>query len=146
MKPRLKISFCDQCPNHRVIADPDPSDSFNDDDCAIVCTKAENPTRGKSPQGCSHRRADASEYRVIESMLRPYEVGKVVPPTWCPLISKVAELKKLALSPKQQRLERKHGTPAEFAVLVYKSVPGMISMDEARDAVDKYNREWEAAG
>ena len=46
------------------------------------------------------------------------------------------------LSKKQLRLKLKHGTPAEFAVAIYKCVPGDISMDEARAAIDKYNREW----
>ena len=49
-------------------------------------------------------------------------------------------------SPKQCKLAKKHGTPAEFAQAVYKAVPGDISMDEARAAVDKYNCEWAAAG
>lgn len=50
-----------------------------------------------------------------------------------------------ALSRKQKRLAKKHGTPAEFARACYGCVPGDISMDEARAAVEKYNREWEAA-
>jgi len=47
---------------------------------------------------------------------------------------------------KQVALAKKHGTPAEFAVAVYKCVPGDISMDEARAAIEKYNTEWDAAG
>jgi hypothetical protein len=39
-------------------------------------------------------------------------------------------------------LAKKHGTPAEFAAAVYLAVPGYISMDEAAEAVTKYNREW----
>jgi len=50
------------------------------------------------------------------------------------------------LTPKQRKLVKKHGTPAEFAQAVYKCVPGDISMDEAQAAVGKYNREWLAAG
>jgi len=46
----------------------------------------------------------------------------------------------------QEALRQKHGTPAEFAVAVYKIVPRDISMDEARAAVDKYTREWTEAG
>lgn len=42
----------------------------------------------------------------------------------------------------QRRLAKKHGTPADFAVAVYQCVPGEISMDEARDAVESYNQEW----
>jgi hypothetical protein len=46
----------------------------------------------------------------------------------------------------QRRLANKHGTPAEFAVAVYKCVPGDISMAEARAAVNEYNVEWAEAG
>jgi len=52
---------------------------------------------------------------------------------------------KLVLTPGQKRLKAKYGTPAEFAVACYESVPGHISMDEARAAVEKYNREWAKA-
>jgi hypothetical protein len=41
---------------------------------------------------------------------------------------------------------KKHGNPAEFAVSCYKAVPGMVSMDIARDTIENYNREWEEAG
>lgn len=51
-----------------------------------------------------------------------------------------------AFTPAQRKLAKKHGTPAEFAAGVYKCVPGDISMDEAREAISKYNREWQAAG
>ena len=47
-----------------------------------------------------------------------------------------------AMSKRQKALAKKHGTPAEFARAVYETVPGFISMDEARDAINKYNREW----
>jgi hypothetical protein len=50
-----------------------------------------------------------------------------------------------ALSKRQRALAKKHGTPAEFAKAVYGAVPGMISMDEARAAVDEYGRKWRAA-
>lgn len=52
---------------------------------------------------------------------------------------------KAGFTKKQAALVKKHGTPAEFAQAVYRCVPGDISMDEARAAVDKYNREWQAA-
>lgn len=47
---------------------------------------------------------------------------------------------------KQQELAKLHGTPAEFAVGVYKCVPAMCSMDEARSAVAAYEKEWAVAG
>lgn len=53
--------------------------------------------------------------------------------------------REISLTPNQRKLAKKHGTPAEFAQAVYKCVPGDISMDEARAAVDKYNREWAEA-
>jgi len=45
-------------------------------------------------------------------------------------------------SKRQYLLKKKHGTPAEFAAAVYKAVPEFISMDEARAAIEKYNKEW----
>lgn len=45
----------------------------------------------------------------------------------------------------QKALIAKHGTPAEFARAVYQTVPEFISMDEAREAIEKYNREWDEA-
>lgn len=48
-------------------------------------------------------------------------------------------------SPAQNKLRKKHGTPAEFAAAVYKAVPGYISMDEAAAGIEKYNQEWAAA-
>jgi len=53
-----------------------------------------------------------------------------------------SKIQKLSMTPRQRKLSRKHGTPAEFAISVYKCVPGDISMDQARAAVDKYCREW----
>ena len=47
-----------------------------------------------------------------------------------------------ALSKRQMTLAKKHGTPAQFASACYDAVPGYISMDEARAAIEKYNREW----
>lgn len=52
----------------------------------------------------------------------------------------------VALTDRQVELRREHGTPAEFASAVYGSVPGDISMDEARAAIEDYNREWAEAG
>lgn len=50
------------------------------------------------------------------------------------------------LTTKQRRLKKKHGDPAEFARAVYAAVPGDISMNEARVAIQEYNREWLEAG
>lgn len=54
-------------------------------------------------------------------------------------------LGKIVLNNGQEALAKKHGTPAEFAVAIYKAVPADISMDEARDAVARYQVEWDAA-
>jgi len=63
-----------------------------------------------------------------------------------PRRGKVLNVPRGTFTAAQRALIRKHGTPAKFAADVYKCVPGDISLDEARQAVDKYNREWSAAG
>ena len=50
------------------------------------------------------------------------------------------------ISEQQKSLMAKHGTPAGFAQACYELVPGTISMDEAKAAVEKYQSEWDAAG
>lgn len=45
----------------------------------------------------------------------------------------------------QEKIAAAHGTPAEFAQAVWSAVPSFISVIEAEDAIDKFNREWEAA-
>jgi len=75
---------CAQCRQHIVIPDRDPTDWFNDDDCAVVCSCLYNP----KPQARARRVADRSRYRVVGSMLRPYEVKSVPRPAWCPLGAK----------------------------------------------------------
>ena len=47
---------------------------------------------------------------------------------------------------KQKELAQVHGTPAEFAQACYSAVPGFISMAEAEEAVEKYNKQWAMAG
>ena len=74
--PKIVLEFdhCVECPHHKVIHTPDPTDWFNDDDCALVCTKVKN--RSKKSQ---------FEYKAIDVVLRPYEVKKCKTPDWCPL-------------------------------------------------------------
>ena len=50
------------------------------------------------------------------------------------------------ISERQKELIAKHGTPAGFAQSCYELVPGTISMDEAKTAIEKYQAEWDAAG
>lgn len=52
----------------------------------------------------------------------------------------------LGLTDAQHELMRKHGTPGQFAAGCYECVPALISMDEAKAAIDKYNRDWGMAG
>ena len=52
----------------------------------------------------------------------------------------------MKFTPAQEALRKNHGTPAQFAVSVYKAVPCDISMDEARTAIVKYCKEWNKAG
>jgi hypothetical protein len=49
------------------------------------------------------------------------------------------------LTPAQERLRKKHGTPAEFAAAC-KNALGDISVQEMDAAVAKYDREWKLAG
>jgi hypothetical protein len=51
------------------------------------------------------------------------------------------------ITPKQQKLKDKHGTPAEFAKAVSKACDGlMITPEEEMKAIMDYNKEWEDAG
>ena len=75
--------FCVKCPHHLDIADPDPHDWFCDDDRAIVCTLVKNRRRNKEK---SKYQADRSEFKTVSGSCRPYEVSKVTPASWCPLL------------------------------------------------------------
>lgn len=73
---------CIDCPNHKVIADPDPTDWFNDDDVAVVCKLATNKERNKFPDNVAYQQ----KFRVISSMCRPYNIrNESETPSWCPL-------------------------------------------------------------
>lgn len=53
MEKTLKITNCLQCPNHQVINDGDPYDSFCSDDLAVVCKLVKNPKKDpKSDLDC----------------------------------------------------------------------------------------------
>jgi len=45
----------------------------------------------------------------------------------------------------KENLKKKHGTPDEFKKAVMKACPDMITIDEANNAIDKYNDEWRRA-
>lgn len=77
----LKIANCIDCPNHEVVSDPDPYDSFCSDDVAVLCKASANTDRG------THW---ASGYlwphRAITSSCRPYRTrNECEVPEWCPL-------------------------------------------------------------
>lgn len=75
-------SNCIDCPHHKVIADPDPEDSYNDDDVAVVCTKSQNLERNPRSKSVAERQG----LRLITQMCRPYMTrNESQTPTWCPL-------------------------------------------------------------
>lgn len=78
----LKINNCLQCPNHMVIRDPDPHDSFNFDDQAVVCKlMSDKKVDIKSPYA-----SDRQHFRCVTSSCRPHHLEKECDiPKWCPL-------------------------------------------------------------
>lgn len=82
MSIELTITTCMDCPNHKVIADPDPDDWFCDDDKAVVCSISIHENRDPK----SRHLADRSEFRPIQVGIRPHHLRKETePPVWCPL-------------------------------------------------------------
>lgn len=76
---------CMDCPNHKVEHDPDPTDSFCDDDQAVLCTLAKNINN-------QHRWADNHvwDHRPITWSCRPHHKRvECITPSWCPLIKKL---------------------------------------------------------
>lgn len=73
---------CIDCPYHSVIDDPDPTDCFNDDDIAVVCTKTRNRKQNQSSSSVAERQG----FRIITQMCRPYQDrAESKTPSWCPL-------------------------------------------------------------
>lgn len=50
------------------------------------------------------------------------------------------------MTDEQKRLAKDHGTPAEFERAVWRAVGDFISVAEAREAIAKYEAEWQEAG
>jgi hypothetical protein len=76
---------CMDCKNHVVVADPDPTDWFCDDDQAVLC--------GVTPRGetDNNRWRDNKPFpfRVITTSCRPHQKRKECEaPKWCPLEAK----------------------------------------------------------
>jgi hypothetical protein len=81
---------CIECPNHKVINDPDPHDSFCRDDIAVVCIKTPNDDIKKDSAYLS----DKNEFKCVTRSCRPYNKTKESEcPDWCP-ISEKSKLKK----------------------------------------------------
>jgi hypothetical protein len=76
------MKICLECPNHKVIRDPDPDDWFNDDDMAVICLKER-----QTPDPKSRYVSDSQPYRCITKSCRPYNLDKeTYIPNWCPLL------------------------------------------------------------
>jgi len=75
---------CIDCEYHRIASDPDPNDSFCDDDVAVLCEKL-------PPQESDSKRwIDDSpfKFKTITVSCRPYNIRKETSiPIWCPLNS-----------------------------------------------------------
>jgi len=66
----FEVSNCTECPEHKVLSDPDPYDWFCDDDVKVVC-KAKND-------------------KVITCGCRPHHTKKECNvPSWCPRKPKI---------------------------------------------------------
>ena len=68
-----EVDNCLDCPNHQVLLDPDPYDSFCRDDEKVICNAALDP-RTLTP-------------KVVTAGNRPYQIrGMATVPQWCPLL------------------------------------------------------------
>jgi hypothetical protein len=78
----LKITNCTECKYHKVIPDPDLTDSFNRDDVAVVCIKMQNDDYDPKHKYIANRQKS----KLITVACRPYHVKKESSiPDWCPL-------------------------------------------------------------
>ena len=81
---QLEITDCSQCPHYTTAADPDPNDWFCDDDQYGFCTITPNDARNPNSQ----YQSDRSKFKTLYKSRRPYEVGKLPVPEWCPMRKK----------------------------------------------------------
>ena len=107
---------CINCQFCKIIHDPDQEDWFNDDDQAILCTKADEDLvqqvmnefegsytqiLGKAPNFVAWHTAKKEKKALVASALRPYETPKTEAPNWCPIMKEqnvVSEIKPKTLS------------------------------------------------
>lgn len=74
----LEIDNCIDCPNHGEVRDPDPEDSFCNDDMAVMCMLKEPEKGERFPR------------RAVTSSCRPYRLKEECEiPKWCPLRKQV---------------------------------------------------------
>lgn len=77
----IESKTCNRCVYSKIVQDPDPNDSFNYDDTAIVCTITPAfDGQLLSQAGIKFKNA------LVASALRPYEIKKITRPIWCPKI------------------------------------------------------------
>jgi hypothetical protein len=77
------LTNCMDCKAHQEIMDPNPTDWFNDDDAAVLCTLTnKNPHHNPSSDWVSDRQ---NKHRCITTACRPYNLRKECDiPDWCP--------------------------------------------------------------
>lgn len=76
---KINVTHCYQCPFHKVVSDPDPTDSFNMDDVSLLCAKCPNDT--DSRYWASNK---LFEHKPISVSDRPYQTKNNKTPDWCP--------------------------------------------------------------
>lgn len=78
-----KLTNCMDCDQHFVIPDPDPYDSFCDDDVAVLCklTKKNSGYKKESPYWADQQQAHES----VTVSCRPHHMrAECEIPNWCP--------------------------------------------------------------
>jgi len=76
---KMNVTHCYQCPFHKVVPDPDPTDWFNVDDVSLLCTKCPNDTDSR------YWASDKPfEYKPVSVSDRPYQIKNNKTPDWCP--------------------------------------------------------------
>lgn len=83
----MALDNCIDCPHHKIVPDPDPTDWFCDDDVAVLCTKSENTTKGKA-----WKSGEVWPHQAVTTSCRPYGTkDESERPTWCPLTKEEAD-------------------------------------------------------
>lgn len=98
---------CIECPNHLIVNDPDPTDSFCDDDVAVLCKLAKND------ENCVRWCDDMLfPHKPITVSCRPHHIHKECNvPNWCALIKDVKKLEEKIYTMKESIIQE---TKEEF--------------------------------